>query len=303
MQLEKLNITLNENLSPQMPASPILSHSSAGNLELYEADLMQSGSFDDAFCGVRYIFHTASPFFIQGGHAELVEPAVEGTRNVMLSAAKALSSTGDLKRVVLTSSVAAVKGMKDPQPPKNGKSVYSEEDFNETSTVDNGEAYWMGKVQAEKIAWDLAKQHNIDLVTILPEFILGPLISARADGTSVGYMKKWIEGNATDPGYPSFSDLRDVAKAHILAAEIPEASGRYIVAYETSPPPQIIVKWLKERFPDIDFPEPKNYEQQGPAVDNSKALKELGLTLTPVKSMIIDMAATMIALGMVKPKK
>lgn len=284
-------------------ASPhLLPHSPAGNLELFEADLMQSGSFDDAFRGVRYIFHTASPFFIQGGHAELVEPAVEGTRNVMLSAAKALSSTGDLKRVILTSSVAAVKGMKDPQPPKHGKSVYSEEDFNETSTVDNGEAYWASKVQAEKLAWDLAKQHNIDLVTILPEFILGPLLSSRTDGTSVGYMKKWVEGNAIDPGYPFFADLRDVAKAHILAAEVPEASGRYIVGYETSPPPQIIVKWLRERFPEFVFAEPKTYEQKGPAVDNSKAQKELGLALTPVKSMIIDMAVTMIALELVKPK-
>lgn len=265
---------------------------------------MQSGSFDDAFRGVRYIFHTASPFFIAGGHAELVEPAVEGTRNVMLSAAKALSSTGDLKRVILTSSVAAVKGMKDPQPPKNDKSVYSEEDFNETSTVDNGEAYWASKVQAEKLAWNLAKQHNIDLVTILPEFILGPLISSRTDGTSVGYMKKWIESrDAIDPGYPFFADLRDVAKAHILAAEVPEASGRYIVCYETSPPPQNIVKWLRERFPEFDFPTPKNYEPKGPAVDNSKVQKELGLALTPVKSMIIDMAVTMIALGLANPKK
>jgi nucleoside-diphosphate-sugar epimerase len=273
-----------------------------GTLELFEADLMQSGSFDDAFRGVKYIFHTASPFFIQGGHAELVEPAVEGTRNVMLSAAKALSDTGDLKRVILTSSVAAVKGSKDPQPPKNGKSVYSEDDFNETSTVENGEAYWVSKVEAEKVAWDLAKQHNIDLVTILPEFILGPLLSSRTDGTSVGYMKKWIEGEALDPGYPFFADLRDVAKAHVLAAENPQASGRYIVGYETSPPPQVIAGWLRERFPEFDIPEPKGHEQKGPAVDNSKVRKELGLALTPVKSAITDMAVTMIALGLAQPK-
>ena len=272
-----------------------------GTLELYEADLMKSGSFDDAFHGCHYIFHTASPFFIDGGHAELVEPAVEGTRNVMLSAAKA-SSSGDLKRVILTSSVAAVKGGKDPQPPKNGKSVYNEDDFNTTSTVENGEAYWLSKVEAEKVAWDLAKEHNIDLVTILPEFIMGPLISSRSDGTSVGYMKNWIEGKATDPGYPIFADLRDVARAHVLAAEIPEASGRYIVGYETGPPPQVIVEWFRERFPDFEFPDPKNYDQKEPSIDNSKVQKELGLALTPVKSALIDMAVTMIALGLATPQ-
>jgi nucleoside-diphosphate-sugar epimerase len=264
---------------------------------------MKSGSFDEAFDGVRYIFHTASPFFIDGGHADLVEPAVEGTRNVMLSAAKALSSTGDLKRVILTSSVAAIKGNTDPQPPKNGKPVYSEDDFNETSTVENGEAYWKSKVDAEKLAWDLAKQHNIDLVTILPEFVLGPLISCRTDGTSVGYMKNWVQGEALDPGYPFFADLRDVAKAHVLAAEVPQASGRYIVCHETSPPPQVIVQWLRERFPEFEFPDPKSHEQKGRSVDNTKAQKELGLTLTPAKSMIIDMVVTMIALGLAQPKK
>lgn len=46
-------------------------------------------------------------------------------------------------------------------------STYSEADWNETSTLP-AEAYWCSKVQAERAAWELAEQHGLDLVTILP---------------------------------------------------------------------------------------------------------------------------------------
>jgi nucleoside-diphosphate-sugar epimerase len=61
---------------------------------------------------------------------------------------------------------AAIKGNSNPDPPKVG-TTYSEADWNETSTLPV-EAYWVSKVQAEKAAWELAQQHGLDLVTILP---------------------------------------------------------------------------------------------------------------------------------------
>ena len=265
-----------------------------------EADLLTPGSFDSVFEGTQYVFHTASPFFIdaEDPQAQLVNPAVDGTRNVLLSAAKALPS--GLRRVILTSSCAAIKGNNNAAPPKNG-ALYSEVDWNETSTVEAGEAYWVSKVKAEKLAWELAKEHGIDLVTILPEFIMGPIISARTDGTSVGYLKTWAEGTAQS-GAPVFADVRDVAKAHVLAAENPEASGRYIVANPLSTPPQDITAWLRDSFPEFEFEEPGAKEESKGVVDSSKVQKELGLALTPVRSTVVDMVATLIALGLAKPK-
>ena len=49
----------------------------------------------------------------------------------------------------------------------------------------------MSKVLAEKQAWSLASEHGLDLVTILPEFIMGPVGTRAAADTSLsaGFMK------------------------------------------------------------------------------------------------------------------
>lgn len=81
----------------------------SGDLDLFEADLLQPGSFDKAFEGCSAVFHTASPFQLQVADPikDLVEPAVHGTVNVLESVKKASIST-----VILTSSIAAVVGDK-----------------------------------------------------------------------------------------------------------------------------------------------------------------------------------------------
>ena len=38
---------------------------------------------------------------------------------------------------------------------------------------------------AEKEAWKIAEQHGLDLVTIHPVFVVGPVLSSRTDETSV----------------------------------------------------------------------------------------------------------------------
>ncbi len=115
-----------------------------GKLELFEADLLSPGSFDGAISGADYVFHVASPFRIdvEDPQRDLIDPAVQGTRNVLASVVK---NKNTVRRTVITSSVAAVHGGKSKVPPTNG-ALYTEEDFNKSSTVDNGEAYWASKV-------------------------------------------------------------------------------------------------------------------------------------------------------------
>lgn len=273
--------------------------STPGRLEMHEADLLNPGAFDSIFKGCHFVFHTASPFYIdaEDPYKELVETAVKGTENVLKAAVKAMPY--GLKRVVLTSSCAAIKGFKGAQQPCSGH-LYSEEDWNTTSSVENGEAYWLGKTEAEKLAWQVAEQNQLDLVAILPEFIMGPVLSPASNATSIKYFKSWLEGQVQD-GAPVFADVRDVARAHILAAENEQAKGRYIVANDRSTTPFMISTWLKERFPEFNFGNVEEDLQSEQVVDNARVKSELGLTITPVRQTLIDMAVTMVVLSLAKP--
>lgn len=58
---------------------------------------------------------------------------------------------------------------------------------------------------------------------------------------------------------------------------------------------------LQEAFPEWDLP---SGEEGGgkPTCANSKAAKDLGLTLTPLRETFLDMARTLVQLGIATPK-
>jgi len=85
-----------------------IAESAPGNLEIWEADLLKEGSYNTAAEGADAIIHMASPFFLKFKDAqkELIDPAVNGTINIL----NAASASSTVKKIVLTSSVAAVHG-------------------------------------------------------------------------------------------------------------------------------------------------------------------------------------------------
>ncbi|MFY9154186.1 MAG: aldehyde reductase [Prolixibacteraceae bacterium] len=202
---------------------------SKGTLQFFEADLLNKGSFSEAMEGCELVIHTASPFKISGlknAQKELVEPALEGTRNVL----ETVSKTDGVKRVVLTSSVVAVFGDAiDIEKTKHG--IFTEEHWNFSSSVKH-QPYAFSKTLAEKLAWELVgNQKRWDLLSINPGFIMGPSLSKRTDSTSIDIMIQLASGKFKT-GVPSgdmgFVDVRDVAKAHVLAGFSESASGRHI---------------------------------------------------------------------------
>ena len=84
-------------------------------LQLFKANLLEEGAFDSVVEGCHGVFHTASPFYhdVKDPQAELIDPALKGTLNVLQSCAKSPS----LKRLVLTSSIAAVAYNGKPRTP------------------------------------------------------------------------------------------------------------------------------------------------------------------------------------------
>ncbi|MGL1893533.1 MAG: NAD-dependent epimerase/dehydratase family protein [Spirochaetaceae bacterium] len=204
---------------------------SNGTLEVFQSDLLVKGSFDQAVNGADYVMHTASPFFLDDKgdtQKKLVDPAVDGTVNLL----EAVNRSGSVKRVVLTSSLAAIYG--DNQDLVNNNLEYLDETvWNKTSSLTHN-AYSYSKTMAEKAAWEIAKkQDKWDLVTIHPGFVLGPSLTKRVDSTSINTILRILRGElksgAPDLGF-IFSDVRDISSGHILAAFNTKASGRYIIA-------------------------------------------------------------------------
>lgn len=205
-----------------------------GKLQIHEADLLMGGSFDAAMVGCEVVHHVASPFLlpekIKDGRREMLEPALQGTRNVLVS----VNKTPSVKRVVMTSTVGAIFGdyadvfqMKDR--------ILSADYFNTSSTLENN-PYHYSKVEAEKEAWRICKeQDRWSLVTINPGMILGPSLSPGSDSGSLFLIDEMLKGYFFY-GMPNLSlttvDVRDVAKAHVRAADIVQAHGRYILAHE-----------------------------------------------------------------------
>jgi nucleoside-diphosphate-sugar epimerase len=209
-----------------------ISRSTAGKIEIWEADLVIEGSFNEAAVGADAIIHMASPFTLRYKDAqkELIDPAVKGTRNIL----NAANQSNTVKKVVLTSSVAAVHGDNiDMQ--EQGLSEFTEAHFNTSSSVKH-QPYSYSKVLAEKAAWEMAnKQSNWELVVINPSFIMGPSLTKDSNSESLHFMKELIGGKyymgAPDVMF-GFVDVRDVATAHLLALET-IASGRHILAERT----------------------------------------------------------------------
>lgn len=291
-------------------------------LNLYEADLLKKDSFKEAMKGCDYVIHTASPFIISGikdAQKELIEPALEGTRNVL----DTVNETPEVKRVVLTSSVVSIYGdALDLEDTKNN--IFDESIWNTTSSLTH-QPYSYSKKLAEKEAWKInSEQNRWDLITINPGFVLGPSITHRIDSTSIDFMRNMLNGKLRT-GVPKLSfgivDVRSVARAHVNAIKIKEAKGRYILVSETLSMKDI-ANILNKKYGD-KYSIPKNELPNlviygvGPFIgftwkyikrnvgkplkfDNSKSRKELSINYSKAEQTILDHTEQLIKDGLIK---
>jgi len=199
-------------------------------LSLFEADLLVEGSFDGPMAGCSIVIHTASPYFLEkpkDPEAQLMRPALNGTLNVLAS----VNKTETVKRVVLTSSIAALYNDACDVGPSVNHTV-QETDINPNKDIRHN-PYAYSKTIAEQAAWEAQKkQVRWDLITIHPGAMFGPSLSKRVDATSVGMIIQFLDGSFRS-GVPRLwlgvVDVRDVALAHVQAAVLSAARGRYII--------------------------------------------------------------------------
>jgi dihydroflavonol-4-reductase len=225
------------------------------NLKLFEGDNLKEGSFDEAVQGADVVLHTASPFFLSqtdNPQRDLVDPAINGTLNLLKSAQKSSS----VRRVVITSSVAAVYS--PPQITSN--KVFSEDDWNTGSTLTSG-SYQFSKVQAEKAAWKYLEENkpHFDLVTINPPFIIGPNYNKPSkedlNESNLFLLNNLLKLKKGEPlGVMAFGmiDADDVAELHIRAgvSNDPNVSNkRFIISTGEYSFPELVRIAIKE-FPE-----------------------------------------------------
>jgi dihydroflavonol-4-reductase len=192
-------------------------------LSFFAADLGADDGWAGAVAGCDYVLHVASPFpSVQPKDPdELIVPAREGTLRVLRAALDA-----GVERVVLTSSVAAVRG-----GVKSASAPLTEADWTDG---DNAalQPYTRSKALAERAAWDLVAERDetAKLATINPGAILGPVLGEERS-TSLGIVERLLRGM---PGTPrigfSVVDVRDVADLQVKAMITPEAGGERFIA-------------------------------------------------------------------------
>ncbi|XP_076920832.1 phenylacetaldehyde reductase-like isoform X2 [Bidens hawaiensis] len=252
-------------------------------LHLFKANLLEEGSFDAAIEGCDGVFHTASPFYhnVTDPQAELIDPAVKGTLNVLHSCSRAPS----VKRVVVTSSVAAVAYNGRPRTPD----VVVDETWFSDPDLCNQTKMWyvLSKTLAEEAAWKFSREKGLDIVTINPAMVIGPLLQPTLN-TSAAAIANLLNGSETYPN-ASFGwvNVKDVANAHIQAFEIPSANGRYCLVERVAHYSEI-VEILRNRYPSLN--PPHKCADDKPFVPiyqvSREKVKSLGIDYIPLEQSI-----------------
>lgn len=252
-------------------------------LQLFKANLLEEGSFDSIVEGCEGVFHTASPFYhdVKDPQVELLDPAVKGTLNVLGSCAKHPS----IRRVVLTSSVAAVAYNEKPRTPDV---VVDETWFSDPNLCRESKVWYvLSKTLAEDAAWKFAKEKDMDMVAINPAMVIGPLLQPTLN-TSAAAILSLIKGAQTFPN-ASFGwiNVKDVANAHIQAFELSSASGRYCLVERVAHYSEV-VKILHELYPDLQLPEKcADDKPYVPIYQVSKEkAKSLGVEFIPLEASV-----------------
>lgn len=293
----------------------------ATSIEFVAADLSSDAGWAEAMAGVQYVLHVASPLpkKASADADAVIATARDGALRVLRAA-----SAARVRRVVMTSSVAAVLY----GHARDGSRVYDESDW--TDLDGDVAVYERSKTIAERAAWDfvaaLPPDASIEFCTINPGLVLGPLLGP--DYSTSGELVRKLLAREL-PGCPDVGwatvDVRDVARAHVSALSAPGAPGhRFIVAIGHTTMLDV-ARILHERFASEGFPVrlmrvpdwvlrvaavwddtvrlavPELGKRQD--VSSQLARDVLGWTARPLPEMVIAMAESMIAQGIVRPTR
>lgn len=275
-------------------------------------DLAAAGAFDDIFRKhasiIKYVIHTASPCHYNSVdfESEMLIPAVNGTKSI-LEAIKKFGAKS-IKKVVYTSSFAAICNVRNAY---DENLILNEDSWNndtwEEAKIDAKTAYYGSKAFAEKAAWTFVRTNKDDisfsLTTVNPCYVFGPQLfdemvfpRLNASCENINAIINANPDEKVDQHFASlFIDVRDVAKAHILAIQSDKFSGKRLLLANTKFALQDIVDSINTNFPDLRGKIPSGLVGNGREVvkhiatlDNSSSRELLSFEFIPFDETVKD---------------
>lgn len=188
------------------------------NCEVVQADITDKVSFVKALQGVHTFYAVGASFklWAKNPEKEIYDVNMNGTRNTIEAAAEA-----GVKRIVYVSSIAALDYTHLPAKESNGYNP------------DRRDMYYNSKNDGEKLAFQLAEELGIELVSVMPGAMIGgeaflPL------NVSYGVLKLILNKQIPMDTQITLNwvDVKDVAEGCYLAAQKGRSGERYILANE-----------------------------------------------------------------------
>ena len=303
-------------------------------------DLFTPGSYHAAFEGCTAVFHTAAvlgnsanlesqPLGSGDTSMDVFNGGVIGTRNVI----DAINASGSVRRLLYTSSMAAVRGSRHTR-----RTSAPDYEWTETDWAYEGiepevwesprNAYARSKVETERLVNAAADESGgrWDAITMAPAMICGPILFRAQVGQWIEQIGRLAAGLPT--AWPSkydmyydIIDVRDLVKAERLAAEstvdhrATHGGPRYVMhgtgGHSALRLGTEVIAIIHEYFPAFVLGEPAMVTSSGERItvqangvnDCKKAKSVLGATIRPVEDTIRAVIETSIELGVIEPRR
>ncbi|MCE5166732.1 hypothetical protein HAX54_025337 [Datura stramonium] len=235
----------------------------------------------------------------------IIEPAIQGTLNVLRSCLKSNS----VKRVVFTSSISTVtsrdsSGKWRPLVDESCKIPIQ----HVMHTKPSGWVYVLVKVLTEDAAFQFAKENGIDLVSTITPTIAGPFLTPTVP-SSIQVLLSPITGESellailtavnTRMGSIALAHIEDICRVHIFLMEHIKAEGRYICCARSWTMAEVIDHLKKEYpCPALERLDDGGHDSIIPSEISSKKLKVMGFSFKyEIKDIIRDTISSCIHHG------
>jgi dihydroflavonol-4-reductase len=271
-------------------------------IEWLQGDLNDTDSLHSAMQGSDIVFNSAA-YYPRKGETHQVDIHVQNAVNEIERVIAAFKNSG-AKRLIYTSSLTTIG-----HPPQGSNRLADERDYYHPGDLAKS-AYYECKIAMEAKVESAARE-GLNAVILNPTAVFGPgdvhlTMGALLIAAAKGQLIFWL------PGTVNVVDVRDVAKAHILAAQAGKQGERYILGghnYSIKETIEIVADAAQVRPPFFEIPLalidllvllgdlvpalplPANHMRairQWQGLNTHKSINDLGIIYRPFRQTIKD---------------